>query len=749
MNGISEWVYKLYSLGYSPIPIAKHSKVPNGFELQELKFYHYNRPSKEVIDAWLAKDLYENIALLLGEAHGNLLCFDFDNPVAFEELKLSPEELVKEGTWVTETPNEKGRYHIFVENTSDEALTRETSHSVELRSNEHYVLFYPSIHPNGKQYNLLNTHKASLLTRTKQLDAPTLWEKWKVVLDAAFTDEEEVESHIKKKKEFDRSPDCIRNAWELGSPIGERQFTIIGLSNWMRENSFPREMATDVITNWFKTKCNRRGKPIAEVRDAIIAGYDDKYSYGCRYWRLNTSFCPFKEKTDCNWYQPDIKTKHELMAQHNAIEVSSKGVSRICAPNLAKLIIEEHNYNFLTIIDTTSDSEQIYFYEDGYYKPRGKNKIRQLVNYYLDDQSSEFYKREIIGYIRDSKHIERSDLEPDINLLNLKNGIYNLKTGELSEHSSKYYFINQIPINYNSDAKCPKTKNFFKDVLYESHIDVMQEIFGFSLYRDYFLHVAFLFVGGGRNGKGVTVNLLRHLVGKNNYSTKSIHDIGENRFATYELYGRLVNIGAEVSDRELKSTSMFKNLTGNEPAAAEMKHGASFSFMNYAKLVFNANRIPYSHDHSLAFKERWIIIPFPNTFPRGGANTDPEVEKKVTTEAELEGLLLWAIEGLKRLLKRYDFSYEVKDQYKEMINPERSFILNRLEIQYGQFLPLDELYSSYSNWCHKKQYQVVTKEILKEKIQYYKPECIYKRKRIEDDRVHGFESLSFTATKEE
>jgi len=50
-------------------------------------------------------------------------------------------------------------------------------------------------------------------------------------------------SKPKKKKEFDRSPDCIRNAWELGSPIGERQFTIIGLSNWMRENSFPREMA--------------------------------------------------------------------------------------------------------------------------------------------------------------------------------------------------------------------------------------------------------------------------------------------------------------------------------------------------------------------------------------------------------------------------------------------------------------------------------------------------------------------------
>jgi putative DNA primase/helicase len=741
MDDIEKWVRKLYSLGYTPIPIRANSKAPNGFEPGELKYYHYHRPDKEIIDTWLEYGLYENIALMLGEAHGNLVCFDFDNPAAYEELELDEQEMINNGTWIAETPTEKGRYHIYVENISDEFYTRETSHGVELRANEHYVLFYPSVHPNGHKYNLLNTHKPDKLEKTRAIKVKKLWTNWKKAFDNAFANEESIDNHIKKRKEFDRSPDCIRNAWELGSPVGERQFTIIGLSNWMRENSFPREMAKDVIANWFKTKCNRRGKPMKEVYEAVDAGYDDKYTYGCRFWRNNTSFCPFKEKTDCKWYQPDVKSKHEVMEQYGAITYNDNGTVSVNAPNVARMIMEEHDYNFVTIVDESKGEEHIYYYEDGYYKRRGRAKIRQLVNYYLEDKTSEYYKREIIGVIKDSKHIERDELDQNPNLINLKNGVYDLETDELLPHSPDYYFINQIPINYNPNAECPKIKDFFKDVLYPDHVPLMQELFGFTLYREYFLHVAFLLVGGGRNGKGVTVNLLRRMLGKDNYSTQSIHDIIGNRFATYNLYGKMANIGAEVADKELDKTDTFKNLTGGEPIRAEMKFGASFTFLNYAKMVFNANRVPYSHDHSFAFQQRWIVIPFPKTFPRGDPNTDPMLEKKLSTEEELEGLLIWAIKGLKRLLTRYDFSYEVGSQYEEMINPERSFIMNNIQIGYTMFLSMDEIYDKYTKWCHEHKYQVVTKKILKDKIQYYKPEGKYKQGSFSGERVYGFENL--------
>ena len=744
MKEMENWVRKLYSLGYTPIPIAKNSKAPNGFSDGELKSYHYNRPTMETIEVWLREGRYENVALLLGKAHGNLVCFDFDNPKAFQALDMSTDELIKEGTWVVATPKEKGRYHIYAEHIGDVEMTRQTVHGVEYRANEHYVLCHPSIHPNGKQYNLLNTNNPDTLARTHKIDVNTLWDKWTAVFHQQFDKDEDSTSTVKDKKEFDRSPECIRGAWENGAQLGERQYAIIGLANWMRENKFPETMAQDIIMHWFRSKCNTKDKSMSEVMSAIEAGYNDRYTYGCRFWRNNTSYCPFSHKEDCKFFQPDVRSKRETLERYEAVSYDEHGNKKsIFPPKLARLLIEEYDYHFTTIIDESTGKEDIFFYENGYYNSRGRDKIRQLVNYYLEERSSEYYKKEVIGFIGDLNHIDRADLEPPTNLINVKNGILNIDTMELSPHTPDYYFINQIPINYNPDAACPLFDKFLEDVVYEDHIPLMQEILGFILYRKYFLNVAFLFVGGGRNGKGVLINVIRSLVGRNNYSTKSLHDLTENRFSTSNLYGKLVNVGAEVSDKEIGDTATFKNLTGNEPISAEIKHGASFSFKNYAKLIFNANRIPYSRDHSFAFKQRWVVVPFPKTFARGDEKTDPLLEDKLTCESELEGVLNWAIAGLKRLLQKYDFTYEAADQYEEMINPEKTYINNHLEIMYDSKLPKDRVYEEYVLWCHKNKYQVVTEKIFRDKVKYYFPEVSIKQTMDNKKRFVGYIGLAF------
>jgi ligand-binding SRPBCC domain-containing protein len=76
-----------------------------------------------------------------------------------------------------------------------------------------------------------------------------------------------------------------------------------------------------------------------------------------------------------------------------------------------------------------------------------------------------------------------------------------------------------------------------------------------------------------------------------------------------------------------------------------------------------------------------------------------------------------------------------------MINPERSFIMNNIQIGYTMFLSMDEIYDKYTKWCHEHKYQVVTKKILKDKIQYYKPEGKYKQGSFSGERVYGFENL--------
>jgi len=739
-----KWVDRLYELGLTPIPISKNSKTPNGFSKGELTSYHFKRPSKEKIDEWKEKGLYENVGILLGKAHGNIICFDFDNPKAFDSLNLDPMKVVQDGGWVVKTPREEGRYHIYLLGVDEVDVTRETSHGVEFRGNQHYTLFYPSIHPNGNSYNLLNTLNPDELELPAKKDVISLWTKWKETFDEKLT-EDEVGQHIRPRKEFDRSPECIKSAWEKGAPNGERKMTIIGLSNWLREYTFPQEMTESIILDWFRNKCDTKGMKISEVMEAVKAGYEDKYNYGCRYWRCNTEFCPFKTQTDCPWYQPDVKSKRELLERYDAIELSKDGtIKKVIPYNVARMLMEEHDYNFTVIRDEKSDREEIFYYKDGYYHRNGILMIRKLINYYLEEMSSEYYKREIIGTMSDFNNKSRAELEPPLHLINVKNGIYNIRTGELIPHSKEYYFINQIPIEYNPKAKCPKFNKFVSEVVYEKQIPLIQEMFGFTFYREYFIHVAFMLVGGGRNGKGVLVNILERLLGSQNVSTEPLEDLTSRPYASAELYGRMLNIGSEISDSELKNSNKFKILTGNEPIKGEVKYGATFSFRNYAKLIFNTNQIPYSRDHTYGFKQRWIIIPFPNTFPRGAKGTDPFVERRIVEdEEEMQGIFNWAMEGLKRLMNKYDFTYEASNQYENMINPGKKFILDNLTLQYGNVLSRNEIYNKYRIFCEENLYFIETEEIFFDKVKYYFPEIDTGRFVIDGNRISGFRDIGW------
>ena len=47
---LHDWVDKLYALGFTPIPIRRNSKVPNGLAKGELTSYHRRRPNKKQIE---------------------------------------------------------------------------------------------------------------------------------------------------------------------------------------------------------------------------------------------------------------------------------------------------------------------------------------------------------------------------------------------------------------------------------------------------------------------------------------------------------------------------------------------------------------------------------------------------------------------------------------------------------------------------------------------------------------------------
>jgi putative DNA primase/helicase len=409
--------------------------------------------------------------------------------------------------------------------------------------------------------------------------------------------------------------------------------------------------------------------------------------------------------------------KEKLMLSYNVWEEDENGNKKLRQQNLAELIYQELNYHFITTLDG-----EIFTYNGGYYEPKGEQKIKNITEEFLGEYTTEHNKKEIVGYIRDKNYKKREIFDSNPDLLNLMNGVYNIKTGELIPHTHEQHFLSQLPITYNKDSQIITIKKFFEEVLRTEDMPLLQEIFGYTLLRKHPIQKAFMFIGDGANGKSVTLSLLKTFLGKDNTCAVSLQDLVKFRFSVSSLYGKMANIYPDVTDEALHKTGMFKILTGGDMVTAEQKFKDPFNFDNYAKLLFSANKIPEVHDDTDAFFRRWIFITFPNKFEADKA--DKKLLEKLTTSDEISGLFNWAIEGLKRLQISDEFTNtkttdEMRESYQRLSSPIKAFVDDCLEIDVNGYLTKDELYTAFCTYCKNGNLPIMAKNVFSMRLHEY------------------------------
>jgi len=371
---------------------------------------------------------------------------------------------------------------------------------------------------------------------------------------------------------------------------------------------------------------------------------------------------------------------------------------------------------------TTDDLSIWKFNSNGYYEPTGERFLCGEIEKILQLDYNLPIKNTTIQWIKDNPdlQIDRCEFDSQIELINLKNGVYNIETKEFTEHKSEYLLTNQIPVIYNPDVKIDKIKQFLEEVLYKDDIPVIQELIGYLLYKSYPIHKAFIFDGSGANGKSTLLNLLTTFIGKDNIVSISLQQLAEDRFIRAILHGKLANIYADLPDRGLKETGTFKILTGEDYINASIKlQQDTIRFKNYAKLIFSCNKIPIARDDTSAYYRRWKIVSFPNTFM--GDNCKPDIIKELTTEEELSGLFNWVIEGLERLLEQGEFSNyrtleDIRHEYERKSNPIIAFVEDCIEESEGNEITKEELYNSYTRYCKNRNIPVKANNIFSREL---------------------------------
>lgn len=378
-----------------------------------------------------------------------------------------------------------------------------------------------------------------------------------------------------------------------------------------------------------------------------------------------------------------------------------------------------------------SDTKEIYLYEGGVFKNYGIDtkmkkvaretykqiytemciKKGQEVPKYIQEPgktfTAEVLEKLVIDTVVSRKEIDAIQLK-NMHLINLRNCVYNLHTRKAEEHQPAHKFIRQIPIDYDPSARCPKITKFLSEVVSREDAQVLIELAGYGLIPNTRIQKAFLIYGDGANGKSIFLRLLEALTGKENISHVSLQKLQDDKFSVARLYGKNLNIYADLKSSVMEFDELFKQIVGGDTLTGERKYEREFDFENTARLVFSANtqNIPQIKKDDFAYYRRWILIEFIHQFLENGEGAsidDKELIDKLTKPAELSGFLNHAIGALNEVLNTNQFSYtksikEVEQIYKMNSSSVTSFVerCTRPSANDGKKY---EIHEKYVEWC--------------------------------------------------
>lgn len=347
-----------------------------------------------------------------------------------------------------------------------------------------------------------------------------------------------------------------------------------------------------------------------------------------------------------------------------------------------------------------------YLYEDNHFKQISPMYLKNLATAMVKPNTSPAVISQFVEAAKNFSFLPQSEFKQPDNLINLNNGILDVKENVLLPHSHDFFFKYKLAHDYVPGADCSNWMKFLSFVFKGNQelIDLSAEIFGYVLLGgEPFLHKAILLYGEGRNGKSTYLEVLKHLIGKINYSSVPIQNLSKP-FSAVMLDGKLANVIGETTSDEVDSAA-FKIAVSGEEITAAQKGMPEYPLQVTARIIFACNRLPYFRDPTSGGYEKLCILPFEAYIP---PNERQPSYAKNTLFPEMSGILNWAIDGLKRLLERKTLP-EVKAvddelaQYRQEIDSVVGWVNEFIQISPDHNTPFQIrlCYHSYTEYCDR------------------------------------------------
>jgi putative DNA primase/helicase len=354
-----------------------------------------------------------------------------------------------------------------------------------------------------------------------------------------------------------------------------------------------------------------------------------------------------------------------------------------------------------------AENGRLMVYDKGVYCEHGELLIKGALNRVFSGCSKNNGKalltnndqKEIISRIQTNSVMSMNVLYENGPYVNIENGVLNLETLEISEHTPFLYFLNKSPVRFVEGAECTAFKEFEEQALDKKYHPALEELLGYALWPDYRIQKAFMLLGPKRAGKGTFLRVLVSLVGDVNCSHVSLQDLAGNRFKVANLFGKMVNSFGDLPKTTVLDVGIFKSLTGEDYLEGERKFEGAFNFMNRAKLVYSANSLPALKEVDDAYFGRWGIFPFERSF---FGSEDADLTRKLTTPAEMSGVLNLALAGLQRLKAqgwKFSYMHDGSKVYQRASNPVIAFLEEGYQASSTSSIAKSQLIAEFNGWA--------------------------------------------------
>lgn len=443
---------------------------------------------------------------------------------------------------------------------------------------------------------------------------------------------------------------------------------------------------------------------IVSMYEDIISNNEEPMSYKNMedFGFVRGDNIPFKNlKEEINYFTLIIRLENSGISK-------TKTGFKLSPPKFA-----DYTYSRVNIVCTSTDDFYVYC-KKGVYKAIDKDELSRIVYYLMNEISNEIWKTsfetQAVRAIQMScPHI--NVMNENRNLINLSNGIFNLETFELIPHSPEYYTSIRIDINYNEKADCPRF------LLYMDQITcgkkalqmVLQELMGYCLTAETRAEKAFILYGRGSNGKSVFAKIITMLAGEENVSNIPLKHFND-KFGLETLENKTVNIATETEVEGFKfNTEGLKSSTSGDRMHLQRKFKKGKDVIPIAKMIFLTNNLPIVSDTTKGYLRKIHIIPFNAEFKSDSTDANYKLDNTLIEKLQLEkeGILQYALEGLKRLKENnYQFTKcDVIDDalvnYEKEINPTIEFFEDNIEICPGGHTHRPDVFKKFKEWLVK------------------------------------------------